>query len=260
MTIHSDQQGGVLRLTLDRPEKSNAFDDLVISNLTEAFLRAAADPAVLVVVLAAAGKYFSAGGDLGWMQRMAGYSDAENLADAHALARLMQAIDLCPKPVLARVQGSAFAGAIGLLACCDIVVAVPAAQFAITEVRLGLIPAVISPYVVRAIGIRQARRWCLTAERFSAEQAKEMGLVHEIVAEDQLDAALKKQIDALLLAAPSALAETKSLLAMVDRPLSAEVIDETAARIARQRASAEGREGVAAFLEKRTPAWRSDNI
>lgn len=257
MTIHIDQQGGVLRLTLDRPEKSNAFDDQVIFDLTEAFLRAAEEPSVRVVVLGARGKYFSAGGDLAWMQRMAGYSDAENLADAKALARLMQAIDLCPKPVIARVQGSAFAGAVGLIACCDIAVAVPAAQFAITEVRLGLIPAVISPYVVRAIGVRQARRWSLTAERFSAEQAKAMGLLHEIAEESRLDEVIQSQIDALLQAAPSALAEAKSLLAVVDRPLSAEVIDETAARIARQRASAEGREGVTAFLEKRTPNWRS---
>jgi methylglutaconyl-CoA hydratase len=258
MSLKSDQTGGVLRLTLDRPEKSNAFDDQVILALTEAFLRAAVEPAVRVVVLAASGKYFSAGGDLSWMQRMAGYSDAENLADAKALARLMQAIDLCPKPVLARVQGSAFAGAVGLLACCDIVVAVPSAQFAITEVRLGLIPAVISPYVVRAIGIRQARRWCLTAERFSAEQARTLGLVHEIAEESQLDTVLQNRIDALLLAAPSSLAEAKSLLALVDQPLSGPVIEETAHRIARQRASAEGREGVAAFLEKRTPAWRSE--
>jgi len=258
MSLKSDQTGGVLRLTLDRPEKSNAFDDQVIFDLTEAFLRAAAEPSVRVVVLAASGKYFSAGGDLSWMQRMASYSDAENLADAKVLARLMQAIDLCPKPVLARVQGSAFAGAVGLLACCDIVVAVPSAQFAITEVRLGLIPAVISPYVVRAIGIRQARRWCLTAERFSAEQARTLGLVHEIAEESQLDTVLQSQIDALLLAAPSSLAEAKSLLALVDQPLSEPVIEETAHRIARQRASAEGREGVAAFLEKRTPAWRSE--
>jgi len=258
MSLQSDHKGGVLRLTLDRPEKSNAFDDQVILDLTEAFLRAAAEPSVRVVVLAASGKYFSAGGDLAWMQRMATYSDVENLADAKALARLMQAIDLCPKPVLARVQGSAFAGAVGLLACCDIVVAVPSAQFAITEVRLGLIPAVISPYVVRAIGIRQARRWCLTAERFSAEQAKALGLVHEIAEENQLDAVLQSQIDALLLAAPSSLAEAKSLLAIVDQPLSEQVIDETAHRIARQRASAEGREGVTAFLEKRLPSWRSE--
>jgi methylglutaconyl-CoA hydratase len=259
MSLQSTQTGGVLRLTLDRPEKSNAFDDQVIFDLTEAFLRAAAEPSVRVVVLAATGKYFSAGGDLAWMQRMASYSDAENLADAKALARLMQAIDLCPKPVLARVQGSAFAGAVGLLACCDIVVAVPTAQFAITEVRLGLIPAVISPYVVRAIGIRQARRWCLTAERFSAEQARALGLIHEIVEESQLDTVLQAQIDALLLAAPSSLAEAKSLLALVDQPLSKPVIDETAHRIARQRASAEGREGVTAFLEKRTPSWRSES-
>ena len=258
MSLQSDHKGGVLRLTLDRPEKSNAFDDQVILDLTEAFLRAAAEPSVRVVVLAASGKYFSAGGDLAWMQRMAGYSDAENLADAQVLARLMQSIDQCPKPVLARVQGSAFAGAVGLIACCDFAVAVPSAQFAITEVRLGLIPAVISPYIVRAIGVRQARRWCLTAERFSAEQAKTMGLVHEIAETDLLDVVLQQQIDALLMAAPSALAEAKSLLALVDQPLSAQVVTATAVRIARQRASADGREGVASFLEKRNPAWRSE--
>jgi len=257
--IQTDLTGGVLRLTLDRPEKSNAFDDQVIACLTEKFLGAAANPAVRVVVLGANGKYFSAGGDLGWMQRMAAYSDAENLADARALARLMQAIDCCPKPVLARVQGPAFAGAVGLLACCDMVIAVPEAQFAITEVRLGLIPAVISPYVVRAIGIRQARRWSLSAERFSAAQARDMGLVHEIAETEHLDAAVKAQIDSLLLASPAALAEAKSLLAFVDQPLSEAVIDETAVRIARQRASAEGREGVSAFLEKRLPSWRSES-
>ena len=257
MSIQSSLEGGVLRLTLNRPEKSNAFDDEVIADLTQAFLGAATDETVRVVVLAASGKYFSAGGDLGWMQRMAGFSDEENLADAQALAALMRAIDICPKPVLARVQGSAFAGAVGLLACCDIVISVPAAQFAITEVRLGLIPAVISPYVVRAIGVRQARRWSLTAERFSALQAKEMGLVHELAEPEQLDAVVQAQIDSLLLASPAALAEAKSLLAYVDQPLSEAVIGETAARIARQRASKDGREGVTAFLEKRTPSWRS---
>lgn len=257
MSLQSTLEGGVLRLTLNRPEKSNAFDDEVIADLTQAFLGAATDETVRVVVLAAAGKYFSAGGDLGWMRRMAGYSHEENLADAQALAALMRAIDTCPKPVLARVQGSAFAGAVGLLACCDIVVSVPSAQFAITEVRLGLIPAVISPYVVRAIGLRQARRWSLTAERFSAAQAKEMGLVHELADIEQLDSVVQAQIDALLLASPAALAECKSLLAYVDQPLSEAVIGETAARIARQRASKDGREGVTAFLEKRNPSWRS---
>lgn len=257
MNILSQSEGGILRLTLDRPEKSNAFDDQVIADLTAAFQAASEDPAVRVVVLAASGKYFSAGGDLAWMQRMATYTHDENLADARGLARLMKTIDLCPKPTVARVQGSAFAGATGLLACCDIVVAVPSAQFAITEVRLGLIPAVISPYIVRTLGIRQARRWSLTAERFSAAQAKEMGLVHEIAEPENLDAVVQAQIDAILLASPAALGETKSLLAHVDQPLSDDVIEETARRIARLRASPEGREGVSAFLEKRLPAWRS---
>ena len=257
MNILSQREGGVLRLTLDRPEKSNAFDDQVIAELTAAFVDASNDPGVRVVVLAASGKYFSAGGDLGWMQRMATYTHDENLGDARALARLMKSIDLCPKPTIARVQGSAFAGATGLIACCDISIAVPAAQFAITEVRLGLIPAVISPYIVRAIGVRHARRWSLTAERFSSVQAKEMGLIHEIAEPENLDAVVQQHIDAILLASPAALGETKSLLAHVDQPLSDDVIEETARRIARLRASPEGREGVTAFLEKRLPAWRS---
>ncbi|TCT06615.1 enoyl-CoA hydratase-related protein [Aquabacter spiritensis] len=246
---------GVALLTLDRPEVHNAFDDALIAALTSAYDGAARDPQVRAVLLRAEGPSFCAGADLGWMRRMAGYSHAENLADAERLGALMHAIDTCPKPTLARVQGAAFAGAIGLIACSDIAVAVPEAVFAVTEVRIGLIPAVISPYLVRAMGARQARRYFLTAERFSAETALALGLVHEVVPAADLDAALARHLKALLGASPAALTATKALVAAVDRPLSAAVIADTAARIADQRASRDGREGLSAFLEKRKPEW-----
>jgi methylglutaconyl-CoA hydratase len=244
----------VLRLTLDRPEKRNAFDETVIAELTAGFERAAVDDSVTAVLLSATGNYFSAGGDLNWMKRMAGYSPAENLEDARKLAAMLRAIDLCPKPTLARVQGPALAGAVGILAACDLVFAVPEASFAITEVRIGLIPAVISPYLVRAMGVRQVRRWSLTAESFTAAQACEMGLVHQVV--EDLDQAIDAQLDLLSRASPPALAATKALLAAVDRPLDEAVIEDTAQRIAERRASPDGKEGIAAFLEKRAPAWR----
>ncbi len=255
MSLLIDLDGGIAWFTLNRPEVHNAFDEAVIAELRAAYDRAAADTAVRAIVLQAAGKSFSSGGDLNWMKRMAGFSHEENLADARSLAGLMRAIDCNSKPTLARVQGSAYAGALGLIACCDIAIAAPEAEFAVTEVRVGLIPAVISPYLVRTMGARQARRWFLTAERFSAAQAQSMGLIHEVVSADQLDAAVTRTLDALLKAGPASLAATKALVAVVDRPLDDEVIDETAARIAAVRASDEGREGVTAFLEKRKPAW-----
>jgi len=247
MSLKREQQGGLLRLTLARPEKRNAFDDAMIAELTAAYR--GVDDGVKAVLLQAEGSHFSAGADLGWMQRMAGYSEAENLADARLLADLMRTIDLCPKPTIARVQGSAFAGAVGILACCDLVAAVPEAAFAISEVRIGLIPAVISPYLVRAMGVRQMRRFCLTAESFTAEQAKQMGLVHEVTPD--LDGAIGKWLAALDAAMPQAVAATKDLLRSVDRPLDADIIEDTARRIAAQRVSPAGRAGIAAFLEKR---------
>jgi methylglutaconyl-CoA hydratase len=186
---------------------------------------------------------------------MAAFSEAENLEDAKRLAELLRVIDTCPKPVIARVQGNAFAGAIGLIACCDLVVAVPEAEFAVTEVRLGLIPAVISPYLIRAMGVRQARRWFLTAERFSAEQAQAMHLVHEIVDAGEIDACVLHWLDALQKAGPDALAAAKQLIAAVDGQPKAETIEDTAKRIAAIRAGKEGKEGVTAFLEKRKPDW-----
>jgi methylglutaconyl-CoA hydratase len=252
-----ETQNGVATLTLNRPEVHNAFDETLIADLTTAFMNAAGDGAVRAVVLRANGKSFSAGADLNWMKRMAAFSEAENLADARRLATLLKTIDTCPKPVIARVHGNAFAGAIGLIACCDLAVAVTDVEFAVTEVRLGLIPAVISPYLIRAMGVRQARRWFLTAERFSAEQALAMNLVHEVVAVDQLDACVDHWIDAVRRAGPNALKAAKDLVAAVDVAPSAAIIEYTAKRIAAIRASAEGKDGVAAFLEKRKPGWMS---
>ncbi|MEP9379629.1 enoyl-CoA hydratase/isomerase family protein [Aquabacter sp. CN5-332] len=255
MTLLVSHEDGVAVLTLDRPEVHNAFDDALIAALTAAYKDAAENPHVRAVLLRANGPSFCAGADLNWMRRMASYSHAENVADAEALGALMRTIDTCPKPTLVRVHGSAFAGAIGLIACSDIAVAVPEALFAVTEVRIGLIPAVISPYLVRAMGARQARRYFLTAERFPAETALALGLIHEVVPAEELDAAMAKHLKALTAGSPAAQKATKELVAAVDRPLSAEVIADTARRIADQRASADGREGLGAFLEKRKPEW-----
>ncbi len=247
---------GIAWLTMTRAEVHNAFDDAMIAALTEALEGLGGDPAVRAVVLAAAGKSFSAGADLGWMKRMAGCGQAENLADARALGKLMWTLDRLPKPTIARVQGAAFGGGVGLVACCDIAIGTAAARFMLSEVKLGLLPAVISPYVVKAIGQRAARRFFLTAERFDAEEALRLGLLHQLVAEADLDAAAGRSLDALLMGGPAALTAAKDLLFAVDRPLDVAVIEETAQRIATIRASAEGQEGLAAFLEKRKPAWQ----
>jgi methylglutaconyl-CoA hydratase len=247
---------GVASVTLDRPEMHNAFNDEVIAELTPTFRRLGADPAVRVVVLRANGKSFSAGADLNWMQRIAGYSHEQNVADAMALAEMLRALDACPKPTLALVQGPAYGGGVGLVAACDIAVASTAASFALTEARLGLIPAVISPYVIAAIGERACRRYFLTAERFSAEAAHRLGLVHEVVPPDRLAAAGSDLIARLRECGPAAQSAAKELIrAVVRRPTDDAVVHDTAERIARQRAGVEGREGVGAFLEKRKPAW-----
>jgi methylglutaconyl-CoA hydratase len=247
---------GVASVTLDRPEMHNAFNDEVIAELTPTFRRLGADPAVRVVVLRANGKSFSAGADLNWMHRIAGHSHEQNVADAMALAEMLRALDACPKPTLALVQGPAYGGGVGLVAACDIAVASTAASFALTEARLGLIPAVISPYVIAAIGERACRRYFLTAERFSAEAAHRLGLVHEVVPPDRLAAAADDLIARLLECGPASQAAAKELIRDVGgRPVNDAVVRDSAERIARQRASAEGREGVAAFLEKRKPAW-----
>lgn len=247
----------VARLTLNRPERHNAFDDALIAGLTTELQRLDADDSIRVVVLAANGKSFSAGADIHWMQRMADYTEAQNLADARALAGLMRTLDGLSKPVIAQVQGAAYGGGVGLVACCDIAIASATATFCLSETRLGLIPAVISPYVVAAIGARQARRWCVTAERFDAATALRLGLVHEVVAPGRLAARVDELLATLADNGPQAMREAKILVREVShRPPDAALIDDTARRIARIRASDEGREGVTAFLDKRAPGWR----
>jgi len=247
---------GVVRLTLNRPEVHNAFNDTLIAELSDALARLAEDAAVRVVVLAAEGKSFSAGADLHWMRRMVDYSEAENLADARALAGLMARLDRLPKPTVALVQGPAFGGGVGLVACCDVVLAAEGASFSLSEVKLGLIPAVISPYVVRALGAKAARRTFLTAERFSAETAQALGLVDRVVPEAELEAAGEAVIQELLKGGPDSQAAAKDLIfAVVDRPIDGVLVEETARRIAQMRAGPEAREGIAAFLQKRKPAW-----
>ena len=248
---------GVGIITLNRPERHNAFDDALIAELSAAIDQMAADPAVRVLVISSSGKSFCAGADLNWMKRAAGYSNEENLRDSRALAGMLRRLAQCPKPTIARVQGPAYGGGVGLIACCDIAIATFDAQFALTEVKLGIIPAVISPHVIAAIGERYARRYMLTAERFSAAEAYRIGLLHELVTDAAaLDDAVGEIVDAVLKNAPGAMAECKALIAAVAwKPLSPEVIEDTAQRITRLRASEEGREGMSAFLEKRKPNW-----
>ncbi|MBR9906451.1 MAG: gamma-carboxygeranoyl-CoA hydratase [Gammaproteobacteria bacterium] len=245
-------------LTLNRPEVHNAFDDRMIAELLDALAAVRNNNQVRVLVLRSEGKNFSAGADLGWMRSMAAKDYDENIADAAELSRLMQELDELPQPTIALVQGAAFGGAVGLAACCDIALATPASSFCLSEVKIGLIPAVISPYVMRAIGTRQARRYMLTAERFSAEEALRIGLVHDI-AED-LQQAAQPLIEALINNSPAAVTAAKSLAMAVDQqPLNANTRQLTIERIAEIRVSAEGQEGLSAFLEKRAPNWKTTN-
>jgi len=252
----TDIFGGRATLTLNRPDVHNAFDDALIARLTSELQALDSNPDVRAVVLAASGKSFSAGADLKWMQRMADYTEAENLADAQAMAKMMKTLNGLSKPTIARVQGAAFGGGVGLIACCDMAIASEAARFTISEVKLGLIPAVISPYVVAAIGERQARRYVLSAERFDALEAERIGLVHAVVAAEDLDAAVNDLVQAIGSNGPQAVAEAKKMIAYVARrPADDALIAKTASRIARIRVSEEGREGLSAFLEKRKPGW-----
>lgn len=247
---------GVATVTLNRPEVRNAFNDEVIVELTAAFLALSERDDVRAVVLAANGSAFCAGADLNWMKRMATYTREENLADGRGLARMLEVIYTCPKPTVARIQGDVYAGGMGLVAACDMAVAAEAAHFCLSEVKIGLIPATISPYVIRAMGSRAAHRWFLTAERFSAAQAHGMGLVHEVVPADQLDAQVQAITGALVAAGPDAMRACKRLLHEVGgREITPGLIDRTVEGIADIRASQEGREGIRAFLEKRKPAW-----
>src|SRR6476469_6361607 len=254
LQLHRD--GAVARLRLDRADVHNAFDADLIGALTAALRGLAADDAVRVVVLEGTGASFSAGADLNWMRGMASASEAENRDDALALARLMRTLDELPKPTIARVHGAAFGGGVGLVACCDIAIGAPDAKFGLTESKLGLLPAVISPYVIAAIGARQARRWFATAEIFDAGEALRIGLLHQVVASDQLDAAVQRQIDLLMKAGPVASATAKALVRRVAAGgASASVDGANADLIAKLRVSPEGQEGLSAFLDKRKPAW-----
>ena len=247
---------GVATLRMNRPDVHNAFDDALIAALTAELGRLDQLPEARVIVLAANGKSFSAGADLNWMRRMATYSKEENVRDAMALAGLMRTLDGVKKPTIARVQGAAFGGGVGLVACCDIAIASTQAAFSLSEVRLGLIPSVISPYVIAAIGEREARRYFLTAERFDAVEARRIGLVHDVVDSGALDEAVAKIAGQLLKGGPQALAAAKKLIADVSRRSMDDALSaETARRIAAIRVESEGREGLAAFLEKRPPAW-----
>jgi methylglutaconyl-CoA hydratase len=247
---------GVARVTLNRPEKHNAFDDAVIVELRETFDTLAAREDVRIVVLASAGRNFSAGADLGWMKRMAEYDYDHNLRDARLLAGMLQALHDLPQPTIARVQGAAFGGAVGLVSCCDIAVAEEGTSFCLSEVKIGLIPATISPYVIRAMGERAARRYFTTAERFSATEAHRVGLVSELVAEGELDAAVNTLVDALLQNGPTAVRAAKKLVVDVaGRECTPQLIEDTCGRIAQIRVSQEGQEGLGAFLHKRKPNW-----
>ena len=247
----------VALVTLNRPDVHNAFDDALIAELTDALSGLDTNPAVRAVVLLGAGPSFCAGADLNWMERMAGYAYEQNLADAKALARLLQTLANLSKPTIARVHGNAFGGGVGLIACCDIAIAAHQASFALSEVKLGLIPATIGPYVIEAIGARQARRYMLTAERFDAAEAYRIGLVHDIVASvEELDGRVNELLGALLAAGPRAQTAVKALVrAVAHRPIDERVIADTAERVATVRASDEGREGIAAFLKRHPAAW-----
>ncbi len=249
-------QGHVATVTLCRPEVRNAFNDEVIAQLSEAFMGLGEQPRVRAIVLAAEGPAFCAGADLNWMRRMADYTREENLQDAEKLAFMLRAIYECPKPTVARVQGDVYAGGMGLVAACDMAVSVDTAHYCLSEVRLGLIPATISPYVIRAMGPRAAHRWFLTAERFSAAEAHRIGLVHELTSADQLDAGVATLVAALVSAGPHAVSQCKRLVQDVaERDISRLLIERTVEGIADIRASDEGKEGVQSFLQKRKPAW-----
>lgn len=249
-------EGVVAYLTLNRPEVRNAFGAELIAELTHQIDALDANPAVRVLVLQAEGKHFSAGADLNWMRAMKDRTETENRDDARKLATLMQKLDACRKPLVGVTQGAAMGGGVGLLACCDIVLATKNAFFALSEVRLGLTPATISPFVVRAIGARQARRYFQTGERFSAQQACAMGLVHEVVDEEDLAAELSRLLSDLTAGGPEAQAMAKALVKDVaQRPVDDALMDELAERIGRQRVGAQGQEGLTAFLDKRNPNW-----
>jgi len=248
---------GIATVTLNNPDKHNAFDDGVIAELTQVFDEIAQRQDIKVMILASTGKSFSAGADLGWMKRMASYSYEENLNDANALANMLKALNFLPQPTIAKVQGAAFGGAVGLASCCDIVIASNKASFCLSEVKLGLIPATISPYVVNAIGQKASRRYFQTAERFFAEKAQQLGLVDEIVELTDLDKSVEGMVNTLLSNGPEAVRQAKQLaLDVAYQDINDELLQITSERIAAIRVSNEGQEGLSAFFEKRSPKWQ----
>jgi len=250
-----EHDGPILRITLNRPDVRNAFDEEVIRALTHAATAAAEDSSVRVVVLAANGTAFCAGADIGWMAKAIAYSRQENLSDAEDLARMMERLDTLPVPVIGRIQGAALGGGVGLAAICDIVVAADVAVFALSEVKLGILPAVVAPYVLRKIGISAARELFLTGIRFDAARARQIGLVHEVVPADALDSAVARRVADVLTASPAGVARAKSLIREIAGVHPEDVIGVTTNAIAAQRVSAEGQEGLRAFLERRKPGW-----
>lgn len=255
-TLEIERSGQVATIWMNRPEVFNAFNEQLIADLDDACAVLDADPAVRVVVLAGRGRHFSAGADLNWMKRASAYGQDENLEDARRFARMLRALANMSKPTIARVQGAALGGGTGLAAACDMAVASDDAVFSTSEVKFGIIPAVISPYVLRAIGPRHALRYFQSAERISAERALAIGLVNEVTAVDGLDAGIAALVDALIAGAPQAQKAAKDLIAAVNgRAIDDSVGEETAQRIARQRATDEAKDGIVAFLEKRTPSW-----
>ena len=256
--LNVDIRDGIARVTLDRPAVRNAFDDALIASLKKSFAGIEKDQSIRVVVLAGNGPAFCAGADLNWMKRMAKYGHDENLADARALAQMLAALDRLPQPTIARVHGSAFAGGTGLVAACDMAIGTPQAKFCFSEAKLGLSPATISPYVLRAIGERAARRYFLSAEVFGAEEALRIGMLSILVPATELDATIDGLLQHLLAGGPQAHAEIKNLIrAVAGRPVDDALTADTAQRIAEIRVSPEGREGIASFLEKRKASWCS---
>ena len=255
--LYNVDERGVAFITLNRAEKHNAFDDTMIAGLTTLFKQAGSDSKVRVVVLQANGKSFSAGADLNWMKRMAEYSYEENHRDAMALATMLQTLYTLPKPTIARVQGAAFGGAVGLIACCDMAVGSKLSKFCLSEVKIGLIPATISPYVIEALGVRICKRYFQTAEVFSSRRARRLGLLSESVTEDELDGTINDIVNALLKNGPLAVAGVKSLISDVaHKPVDEALMQQTSQRIAEIRVSEEGQEGLHAFLEKRPAKWQ----
>ena len=259
ISYHVDERGVAL-ITLNRPEKHNAFDDEMIASLTAYFDQAGKQDNVRAVVLQAEGKSFSAGADLSWMKRMASYSKEQNEQDAMGLATMLQTLYTLPKPTIARVQGAAFGGAVGLIACCDMAIGSKLSKFCLSEVKIGLIPATISPYVIEAMGARICRRYFQTAEVFSAHRARRLGLLSEAVTEDELDGSINELIANIIKNGPNAVAAAKSLVHDVaHREINDALMHLTSKRIAEIRVSDEGQEGLHAFLEKRAASWRETN-